>query len=96
MANRVNLSIDEDLIKKAKIYALKHGKSLSSIFEEYLRKILNETTSSSGNEETPEESKTGIPWIDELSGSITLKDNRPYKEIIREIKAKKLIDEDIS
>lgn len=95
MANRVNLSIDQELIKEAKIYALKQGKSLSALFEEYLRRLLKEESRDDKNED-PESKKTGVAWIDELAGSITLKDSRPYKEIIREGKWAKFNDGDIS
>jgi len=49
MKTRVNLTVDEEVIKKAKYYAETHQTSVSEIVEAYLKKIVDRPAS----KETP-------------------------------------------
>ena len=40
MKTRLNLTIDEDLLKKVKMYADKHDESISSLVEEYFETLV--------------------------------------------------------
>lgn len=63
MGTKLTLSIDQEIIQKAKEYAKEHNVSLSFLIENYLQKIISDYPS----EET---SKASI--VNELSGIITL------------------------
>lgn len=41
-ADRITLYIDKDVYKEYKIYAIMNNKSVSSLIEEYMEKVLNE------------------------------------------------------
>jgi hypothetical protein len=40
MKNRLNITIDDSLIEKAKLYAAENNKSLSELVEDYLEKMV--------------------------------------------------------
>jgi len=41
MKTRVNLTIEEDILRNAKIYAERHDTSISELTQEYLKNIVN-------------------------------------------------------
>ncbi|MDR8391276.1 DUF6364 family protein [Aliifodinibius sp. S!AR15-10] len=85
MKEKLTLSIDRETKRRAKRYARATGKSISEMVEEFLNQL-----SSEEQWEPPEGSV-----VEKLSGSLPIKDNRPYKEIIAETLSKKYeIDED--
>ena len=43
MKTRLNLTIDEGLLKKVKAYAYKHDESISSLVEEYFETLVKKT-----------------------------------------------------
>ncbi|MFT3948566.1 MAG: DUF6364 family protein [Agriterribacter sp.] len=44
MKNRLNITIDESLVEKAKRYAAKNNTSLSGLIEEYFKKLVSHTS----------------------------------------------------
>lgn len=70
MNTKLTLSLDKEIIEKAKNYARDKQISLSALIENYLQKLLVEYTES-------ERSKGSI--VDELSGIIELDADYDYK-----------------
>jgi len=82
--SKLTLSIDQEVIEKAKQYARLQGRSLSNIIEEYLKSI---SVDSSKNKKR-ELSKL----IRELKGSIKpAKDGKSYNEILEDALLEKYI-----
>lgn len=85
MSTKLTLSIDKDIIEKAKIYAKEQGRSLSNIIEEYLKSI------SSQSQIDKDEELSDI--LKELKGSVKApKDLESYDEIIQEALIDKYTD----
>jgi len=78
MLTKLTLSLEEETIKKAKIYASKSGRSLSGLIGSYLEKL----TSSSNESDIPDEFK-------DLFGSVDLPADLDEKAEIREIMSQK-------
>ena len=76
MNTKLTLSIEEQVIEKAKEYAKKQGRSLSNIVEEYLKAISKSRVSKKESEFDP--------LVDELCGSIKIPNNKSYDEILGE------------
>lgn len=74
MQTKLTLTLEQDVIQKAKQYAKNKGRSLSELIENYLKIILDE------NESHIELS----PSIKKLKGSIKLPNNFNYKEGLTE------------
>lgn len=85
MNSKLTLSIEEEVIKQAKKYAKKEGRSLSSIVEEYLKSI-----SDKRRKKKTDNSKQDL-LINELCGSVKIPISKSYKEIIGDEKIKKLM-----
>lgn len=86
MPKKLTLSIEQDVIEKAKRYAKLHGRSLSSIIEEYLKSISSETLINEKQELSD--------ILKELQGSIKLPKNLgSYKEILEDALLEKYINE---
>lgn len=86
MPNKLTLSIEQDVIEKAKRYAKLQGRSLSNIIEEYLKSISSETMINEKQE------LSNI--LKELKGSIKLPKNlKSYKEILEDALIEKYIKE---
>lgn len=86
MSNKLTLSIEQDVIEKAKRYAKLQGRSLSNIIEEYLKSISSETMINEKQE------LSNI--LKELKGSIKLPKNlKSYKEILEDALIEKYIKE---
>jgi hypothetical protein len=71
MNHKLTLSINNDVIQKAKEYAKKNNISLSFLIENYLLKI---------SSELQETSTKKVSLVNELSGIIKLDDDFNYKE----------------
>lgn len=85
MANKLTLSIEQEVIVKAKRYAKIQGRSLSNIIEEYLKSISFEST----NDEKRELSNI----IKELKGSIKIpNDNKSYSEMLEDALLEKYVN----
>jgi len=80
MNTKLTLSLDSDVIKAAKDYAKKSGRSLSQVIEGYLKKITYH----------PSDSNLSIGEdLQELYGCIKLPKEQNDKEAIRSILIKK-------
>lgn len=74
---KLTLSIDQRIIEKAKDYAKSQGRSISSIFEEYLKSV------SSSKIVSKQEELSQI--VRELRGSVKLPaDSKSYKELLED------------
>jgi len=72
MANKLTLSIKEQVVLEAKQYAKEHGKSLSNIVEEYLKSL--------GSSASKSKELDLSDIVKELKGSVKLpKDFKSYK-----------------
>jgi len=79
MTTKLTLTIEEKVIKAAKSYARKNGRSVSDLVETYLKSLAG---SQSSNEDLSLEVK-------KLIGSIKLEDNFDYKsELEKQIKSR--------
>ena len=72
MNTKLTLSLNKEIIERAKIYAKEHNVSLSSLIENYLLKIVSDFK----DKATPKDS-----IVDQLSGIIKLDDKEDYKNI---------------
>ena len=82
MDAKLTLNIDIDIIRKAKIYAKKEGRSLSDLVENYL-KLLTKNSSIEGSEYTPR--------VKALLGSVYLPKDFDYKKELADSIAKKYL-----
>jgi len=88
MSTKLTLTIDESVIKQAKAYAQKQGRSLSAIVENYLKAVTNREASATNEEERS-------PIVKSLRGAFKLPADYDYKmelNKIREEKYKKYLD----
>jgi hypothetical protein len=76
MKTKLTLTIEKDIIQKAKSYAKKSGRSLSDLIESYLKRIISDPEN--GEEDVPEEFK-------DLFGSVNLPIEIDDKTAIRAI-----------
>ena len=75
--SKLTLSIEQEIIEKAKEYAKSQGRSLSNIIEEYLKSV----TLGKPNLKQKELSKI----VNELRGSLKLPtDSKSYKELLED------------
>jgi hypothetical protein len=79
MTTKLTLTIDDSVINSAKKYALKKGRSLSNIIENYLKTI-------SAKEEKEEKLS---PKVMKLMGSINLPEDFDYKKDLSKALSKK-------
>jgi Family of unknown function (DUF6364) len=79
MTTKLTLTIEERVIKTAKRYAQKKGRSLSGLVENYLKALASED--SSANEMTPR--------VRRLRGSMKLPSDFNYKKMLEESISKK-------
>jgi hypothetical protein len=85
MPNKLTLSIDQEIIEKAKEYAKLQGRSLSNIIEEYLKSI---SIDSSKNEK-----RDLSKLVRELKGSIKPPTNdKSYDEILEDALLEKYVN----
>ncbi|PCE63870.1 DUF6364 family protein [Sediminicola luteus] len=82
MNTKLTLSIEQEIIEKAKMYAKSNNRSLSDLIESYLRSL---TTPVSSHEDT-------LPSnISALQGAFTAEPNLDYKAALRERTEKKYL-----
>ena len=81
MNTKLTLSIESQVIEKAKQYAKQQGRSLSNIVEEYLKSISNKPKKNTAKELHP--------LVEELSGSVKFSKSKSYKEVIGKAKIEK-------
>jgi hypothetical protein len=67
---------DADLIAEAKVYAKEHGRSLSAMFENYLKTILRQKEQAKANELPP--------LVKSLSGCVPLVDGKTDDDLLWE------------
>jgi len=82
MNTKLTLTIEQNIIEKAKKYAHNKGKSLSSIIENYLKLITKEDNIENINE---------TPIVNSLKGSFKAPKNFDYKKQISDEIAKKYL-----
>jgi hypothetical protein len=89
MTTKLTLSIDEDVIKKAKQISRRKGKSLSKMIEDYFKNI----------SEKEGEKKLVISRIDKIMepyrSKIKIPVNGSYKDIIRQWRYQDYMNKDI-
>jgi F0F1-type ATP synthase membrane subunit b/b' len=85
MSSKLTLSIDQEIIERAKQYAKTQGRSLSNIIEEYLKSISKDAS------KNKEQELSKI--VKELKGSIKVsKDMKSYDTILEDALIKKYVD----
>lgn len=85
MSTKLTLSIEQEVIERAKRYAKIQGRSLSNIIEEYLKSISFESTVNKKKE------LSNI--LQELKGSIKLPDDsKSYNEILEDALLEKYVN----
>lgn len=84
MLTKLTLTIDKDVVEKAKQFAQEKNKSVSRIVEEYLRNI------STGSLDFLDSQQLYSPITDSLVGVIT-DDGRDYKAMIEEARLEKYL-----
>ena len=72
MNKKLTLTIEETVIKNAKKYARKSGRSLSDIIENYLKSI--------SKKEEPLSKNKSTPLVSSLRGSFRISEDVNYKE----------------
>jgi predicted CopG family antitoxin len=83
MNTKLTLTVEQEVIQKAKEYAKKHNRSLSDIIENYLKRIVNE----GGIAKKEEQSSL----VKELRGSYHLSSDVDYQSILEERRNKKFL-----
>lgn len=77
MNTKLTLTIERDVIRKAKEYAKDKNRSLSDIIENYLKSLTQENS---------EENKPKLtPIVKSLKGSFKMPENFDYKEELKKI-----------
>jgi hypothetical protein len=82
MSTKLTLTIDPDVIERAKRVASQQGRSLSDIVENYLKVI---------STEVPKSSSQLSPTLKSLKGSFKEADELDYKDALSESLAKKYL-----
>ena len=75
MNTKLTLTIEQDVIQKAKEYAKNKNRSLSDLIENYLKSLTQE--------EPKEKKKTLSPIVQSLKGSFKMPANFDYKKELR-------------
>jgi hypothetical protein len=75
MNTKLTLTVEKEIIEKAKKYAKEKNRSLSDIIENYL-KLLTKTTSQ-------QDTETNNPIVASLKGSFKMPKNMDYKKELR-------------
>ncbi len=83
MNSKLTLSIEKEVIEKAKDYAKSQGRSLSSVIEEYLKSIINR--------KKIQEDYSFNPLIEELCGSVKLPTGKSFDDVKTEALIKKYL-----
>lgn len=83
MKAKLTLTIQQNVIISAKIFAKENGRSLSDLIENYLKSITNETSGSEAIDS---------PLINSLKGSFKAPEDFDYKKKLSEALAQKLLN----
>ena len=83
MNRKLTLSIENEVIEQAKLYATKHQRSLSSIVEQYLKSLLTKRK----KRQKSEFSKN----VEELWGSVKYNTNKSDKELLKDALLRKYL-----
>lgn len=75
MNTKLTLTIEQEVIEKAKKYAKKHNRSLSDLIQNYLKVLTLE--------EKKEQRKKLNPVVKSLKGSFKMPENLDYKKELR-------------
>jgi len=81
MNSKLTLSIEDQVIRLAKAYAQKEGRSLSSIVEEYLKSI--------ALPKKHKQEKEFHPLVEDLCGSVKTPNDKSYDEILGKARIEK-------
>lgn len=84
MNTKLTLTIDKDIIEKAKRYARKRERSLSAMVENYLKSLVD--TEKDSNSELS-------PIVKSLKGSFNLPENYDYKKELTDLLSEKYLNE---
>jgi hypothetical protein len=79
MSTKLTLTVEKDVIERAKVYANKKGRSLSDLVENFLRSLVHKEPDS--NELSPN--------VKKLLGSVKVQKNFDYKKELSEAITKK-------
>lgn len=82
MSTKLTLTVEKSVIEKAKLYAKKQDRSLSSLIENYLKSITTE--------EIADEIEI-TPTVKSISGSFKLPENFDYKEALTDALTEKYL-----
>jgi|694.fasta_scaffold09239_15 hypothetical protein len=74
MITKLTLTLEQEVVKPAKIYARKKGRSLSELIENYLKAIISKKTNSDDLSLR----------VKRLIGSVNLKEDFDYKKTLEE------------
>ena len=74
MITKLTLTLEQEVVKSAKIYARKKGRSLSELIENYLKAIISKKTNSDDLSLR----------VKRLIGSVNLKEDFDYKKTLEE------------
>lgn len=75
MNTKLTLTIEQEIIRKAKKYARRHNRSLSDIIENYLKVLTVE--------EKEQQKKQLNPVVKSLKGSFKMPENMDYKKELK-------------
>lgn len=78
MNTKLTLTIEQEIIKRAKDYAKEKNRSLSDIIENYLKVLTKEE-----KEEKQQKDKKLNPVVSSLKGSFKMPKNMDYKKELR-------------
>lgn len=87
MTTKLTLTLDKNVIERAKRYAKKHGRSLSSIVENHFKALSEE------KEESYKDDKI-TPLVRSMRGAFELPDNFDYEKELTEALSKKYLKDD--
>ncbi|MEO1010924.1 MAG: DUF6364 family protein [Bacteroidota bacterium] len=84
MNTKLTLSVEKEVIRRAKQYAKEQGRSLSNIVEEYLKSVSTKYDMKDGDRLDP--------IVNELWGSVKLPNSdKAYKELLEDALIKKYL-----
>ena len=79
MTTKLTISVEKQVIEKAKAFAKDNGRSLSNLIESYLKALTSE--------ESAEEEIT--PLVESLKGSLKAPKDMDYKKVLADERSKK-------
>jgi hypothetical protein len=85
MDTKLTLSVNRDIVRRAKVYAKKTGRSLSDLVENYLKLLAKDT---------PTGQAEYSPVVKSLLGSVSLPADFDYKKELSDALSKKYLTHD--